>query len=112
MLDFGGICKKRCLGKRSSFTLISFRESLASFYCPSMVEYLKLHNSTRRVLLKYYNIIQEESIIAPGISLSEKCLPFTDTCFTTMHLYTNMKPNLSNVVIFILIEQNESYVIR
>ena len=46
------------------------------------------------------------------IRLSEKCFPFTDTSFTTMHLYTNMKPNLLNVVIFILIEQNGSYVIR
>ena len=27
-----------------------------------------------------------------------------------MRLYTNMKPDLSNVVIFILIEQNGSYV--
>ena len=27
-------------------------------------------------------------------------------------LYTNVKPNLSNVVIFFLIEQNGSYVIR
>ena len=32
--------------------------------------------------------------------------------FTTINLYTNMEPNLSNVVIFILIEQNGSYVIR
>ena len=39
--------------------------------------------------------------------LSEKC-----PSFTTTHLYTNMKPNLSNVVIFILIEQNGLYVIR
>ena len=39
-------------------------------------------------------------------------LSFTDTSFITTHLYTNMKPNLSNVVIFILIEQNGSYVIR
>ena len=46
------------------------------------------------------------------IRLSEKCLSFADTSFTTMHLYTNMKPNLSNVVIFILIEQNGSHVIR
>ena len=45
------------------------------------------------------------------IRLSEKCLSFTDTSFTT-HLYTNMKSNLSNVVIFILREQNGSYVIR
>ena len=44
--------------------------------------------------------------------LSERCLSFTDTSFITMHLCTNRKPNLSNVVIFILIEQNESYVIR
>ena len=44
--------------------------------------------------------------------LSEKCLSFTDTSFTTMRLYTNVNPNLSNVVIFILIEQNASYVIR
>ena len=46
------------------------------------------------------------------IGLFEKSLSFTDTSFTTMHLYTNMKPNLSNVVIFILIEENGSYVIR
>ena len=46
------------------------------------------------------------------IRLSEKCLSFTDTSFTTTHLYTNMKPNPSNVVLFILIEQNGSYVIR
>ena len=50
-------------------------------------------------------------VILRYIRLSEKCLSFTDTSSTTMHLYTNMKPNLSNVVIFILIEQNESYVI-
>ena len=48
----------------------------------------------------------------PSIRLSEKSLSFTDTSFTTTHLYTNMKPNLSIVVIFILIEQNGSYVIR
>ena len=48
----------------------------------------------------------------PSIRLSAKSLSFTDTSFTTTHLYTNMKPNLSNVVIFILIEQNGSYVIR
>ena len=46
------------------------------------------------------------------IRLSEKCLSFTDTFFTITHLYTIMKPNLSNVVIFILIEQNGSYIIR
>ena len=46
------------------------------------------------------------------IRLSEKCLSFTDTSFITTHLYINMKPNLSSVVIFILIEQNGSYVIR
>ena len=46
------------------------------------------------------------------IRLSEKYFSFTDTSITTMHLYTNMKPNLSNVVIFILIEQNRSCVIR
>ena len=40
------------------------------------------------------------------ISLSGKCLSFTDACFTTTHLYTNMKSNLSNVVISVLIEQN------
>ena len=47
-----------------------------------------------------------------NIRSSEKCLSFTDSSFTTMHLCTNMKPSLSNVVIFILIEQNGSYVIR
>ena len=46
------------------------------------------------------------------IRLSEKCLSFTDTSFTTLHFYTNMEPDLSKVVIFILIEQNRSYVIR
>ena len=46
------------------------------------------------------------------IKLSEKCLSFTDTSFTTTHLYINMKLNPSNVVIFILIEQNGSHVIR
>ena len=46
------------------------------------------------------------------IRSSEKCLSFTDTSFTTTHLYTNMKPNDSNVVIFILIKQNGSYRIR
>ena len=50
-------------------------------------------------------------VILRYIRLSEKCLSFIDTSFTTTHLYTNLKPNLSNVVIFILIEQNESYVI-
>ena len=39
------------------------------------------------------------------IRLSEKCLSFTDTSFITMHIYTNVKPNLSNDVIFILTEQ-------
>ena len=42
------------------------------------------------------------------IRLSEKCLSFTGTSFTTMHLYTDMK----HVMIFILIIQNGSYVIR
>ena len=51
-------------------------------------------------------------IISLSIRLSEKCLSFIDTCFTTTHLYANMKPNLSNVMIFILIKQNGSYVIR
>ena len=51
-------------------------------------------------------------VFARTIRLSEKCLSFIDTSFTTTHLYTNMKPNLSNVVIFILIEQNGSYLIR
>ena len=44
------------------------------------------------------------SLEQSNIRLSEKCLSFIDTSFTTMHLYTNMKPNLSNVVIFVLIE--------
>ena len=43
-----------------------------------------------------------------SIRLSEKCFSFTDPSFATMHLYKNMKPNLSDVVIFILIEQNGS----
>ena len=38
------------------------------------------------------------------IKLSEECLSFIDTSFTTMNLYRNMKPNLSNIVIFILIK--------
>ena len=46
-----------------------------------------------------------------SIRLFKKCFSFTDTSFITMRLYTNMKPNLSNVVILILIEQNGSYVI-
>ena len=50
--------------------------------------------------------------IEVNIRLSEKCLSFTVPSFTTMHFYTNMKRNLSNVVIFILIEQNGSYVTR
>ena len=41
-----------------------------------------------------------------AVRLSEKCLSFTDASFATVHLYTNMKRNLSNVVIFILIKQN------
>ena len=41
-----------------------------------------------------------------SIRLSETCLSFTDTSYTTMHLYTNVKPNLSNVVIFVLTEEN------
>ena len=45
------------------------------------------------------------------IRLSGKCLSFTDTSFITMHPCTNMKSILSNVVIFILIEPNGSYVI-
>ena len=44
--------------------------------------------------------------------LSERCLSFTDISFIIARLCTNRKPNLSNVVIFILIEQNGSYVIR
>ena len=50
--------------------------------------------------------------IITNIRLSGKCLSFTHTSFTTTHLYTNMKPNPSNVVIFSLVEQNGSYVIR
>ena len=49
-----------------------------------------------------------EAVIVWYIRFSEKCPSFTDTSFTTMYLYTNMKPNLSNIVIFILIEQNGS----
>ena len=44
------------------------------------------------------------------ILFSEKCLSFTDTSFTTTYLYTNMKPNFSSVVIFILIEQKGSII--
>ena len=52
------------------------------------------------------------------IGLSGKCLSFTDTSFTTTYLYTNMRRcdvyldrrNLSDVVMFILIEENGSYV--
>ena len=47
-----------------------------------------------------------------SIRSSGKYLSFTDLSFITIHLYTKKKPNLSNVVIFILIEQNGSYVIR
>ena len=47
-----------------------------------------------------------------NIRLPEKCFSFTNKSFTTTHLYINMKPNLSNVVIFIFVEQNRSYVIR
>ena len=47
-----------------------------------------------------------------SIGLSEKCLSFTDASFTMTYLYTDMKHNLSNVVIFISIEQDGSYVIR
>ena len=32
--------------------------------------------------------------------------------FMVTCVYTNMKPNLSNIAIFILIEQNVSYVIQ
>ena len=49
--------------------------------------------------------------ITKCIRLSGKCLSFTDTSFTTIHLYTNMKSNLLNIMIFILIEQNGSYAI-
>ena len=42
----------------------------------------------------------------------ERRLSFTNASFTTVHPYTNMKPNLSDVVIFILIEQNGPYVIQ
>ena len=42
------------------------------------------------------------------IGLSGKCLSFKETSFSTTHLYTNIKSNLSNIVIFSLIKQNES----
>ena len=64
----------------------------------------------RTVATKYISKYIYIAIVS--IRLSEKFLSFTDTSFTTMHIYTNMKLNLSNVVIFILIEQNRSYVIR
>ena len=67
----------------------------------------------RRILYLNYKITQIFSILihmllVNNVRLSEKCLSFTDTSFITTHLYTNVKPNLSNVVIFILIEQNGS----
>lgn len=46
------------------------------------------------------------------IRLSQKCLSSTNMPFSTMHLCTNMKPELSNVMVFILIEQNGSDMIQ
>ena len=42
------------------------------------------------------------------IGLSGKFLSFKETSFSTTHLYTNIKPNLSKIVIFSLIKQNGS----
>lgn len=42
----------------------------------------------------------------------EKRLAFTDTYFATTRLYTNMQLDLSNVVVFNLIQQNGSRTIR
>lgn len=33
---------------------------------------------------------------------------FTNTPFTTMYFYTNVKPNLSNVVVFIMVLMEET----
>lgn len=44
------------------------------------------------------------------IRLFQKRLSFTNAYFATTRLYTNMEPDLSNVVVFNLIEQNGSRV--
>lgn len=46
------------------------------------------------------------------IRLSQKCLSSTNMPFATIHLCMNIKPDLSNVMVFILIEQNGSDIIR
>ena len=60
--------------------------------------------------------VRKECLIVYPLQVSNcvtRCKIFTTyTFFTTTHLYTNMKLNPSNVVIFILIEENGSYVIR
>lgn len=46
------------------------------------------------------------------IRLSQKCLSSTNMPFATIHLCMNIKPDLSNVMVFILIEQNGSDIIQ
>ena len=51
-------------------------------------------------LISKRDIVRVHYILCPilyPIRLSEKCLSFTNTSFTMMHLYTNMKANLSNM---------------
>ena len=40
------------------------------------------------------------------------CLKSVFRLRTIMYFYTNVKPNLSNVVVFILVEQNGWYIIQ
>ena len=89
--------------KQRILSLINYRDKNCILYtlCASCGVFLRLQISHKYI--KVHSILIND-INLKDIRLSEKCLSFTDTSFTTMHLYTNTKPNLSNVVIFILIE--------
>ena len=99
------ICKYR----RERSSLIGKSIPIGASHCIWFLANNTIAQGTKRF---YKSTYIGHAIIFQYISLFEKCLSFTDTSFTTTHLCRNMKPNLSNVVIFILIEQNGSYVIR
>ena len=82
---------------------------------PSYIAQVRITRGTRRCSPSFLEKRNKKQQIRARYKIRtrrKKCSSFTDTHFTTTHFYTNTKPNLSNVVTFILIERNGSYVIR
>ena len=107
---------RKCQSRFPSFLSKPYlpSDSLVLESCPLKTSFCSFVNANFvRLYASQWNLfVSSDSDSKINIRLSEKCFSFTDTSFTTTHLYINMKPNLSVVVIFILIKQNWSYVIR